>query len=295
MIPQVKDLRTLYVPVGCGKCMECRKQKSREWQVRLHEEIRTNNKHWKFVTLSFSDKALTELEKDLNSDLEGYALENKIATLAVRRFLERWRKLHKASIKHWLVTELGQKNTERIHIHGLIYTQIPEEIEKIWSYGNIWIGEYVNERTINYIVKYINKTDEKHKYYTPVILCSKGIGNKYIDRTDSKKNQYAEKNTDELYTTRSGIKLPLPKYYRNKIYSDEEKEKLWLELLDKNIRYVNKIKIDVSENDTDYWNVLKDQRIKNTMLGYGDDTKDWNKIKYEQQLRNIKRLQRIAK
>ena len=32
------DPRTLYVPVGCGNCIECRKQKARQWQVRINEE-----------------------------------------------------------------------------------------------------------------------------------------------------------------------------------------------------------------------------------------------------------------
>ena len=50
------------VPVVCGKCMECRKQKAREWRVRLHEELRHNNKNVLFVTLSFSEQSLIELD-----------------------------------------------------------------------------------------------------------------------------------------------------------------------------------------------------------------------------------------
>ena len=42
IIPQVKDKRVLYVPVSCGKCMECRRAKAREYSVRLQEEIRHN-------------------------------------------------------------------------------------------------------------------------------------------------------------------------------------------------------------------------------------------------------------
>ena len=42
-IPPVNDLRVLMVPVGCGKCIECKKQKSREWSIRLQEEIRHMN------------------------------------------------------------------------------------------------------------------------------------------------------------------------------------------------------------------------------------------------------------
>ena len=194
--PTIKDGRTLYVPVGCGKCMECRRQKAREWRVRLQEEVRTDARTAYFVTLSFSDKSLIELERDLNCNLTGYNLDNKIATLAVRRFLERWRKTFKESVKHWLVTELGHESTERIHIHGIIWSSpldcydlqldFVALLKSHWKYGNIWVGAYVNERTVNYIVKYINKADAKHKYYIPIILCSKGIGKNYLSRPDIK-------------------------------------------------------------------------------------------------------------
>ena len=33
IIPKINDKRTEYVPIGCGKCIECKKQKAREWQV----------------------------------------------------------------------------------------------------------------------------------------------------------------------------------------------------------------------------------------------------------------------
>jgi len=294
-VPQIKDPRVKYVPVGCGKCMECRKQRSRQWQIRLHEEIRTD-KTAKFVTMSFTDEAITELEKQIDSTYTDYNLDNQTCKLAIRRFLERWRKKYKKSAKHWLITELGQTNTERIHIHGLIFTKESKKtIEQIWGYGNVWTGDYVNEKTINYIIKYVNKTDQKHKYYTPVILCSPGIGRNYINRYDSKLNKYNDKKTDELYKTRNGIKLPLPIYYRNKIYTDEEKERLWINLLDKNTRYVNGIKIDVSKGDEQYYKCLKQQQLKNKELGYGDDEVNHNIKKYEKQLRNLKRLQRINK
>ena len=64
-IPNLKDKRTQYVPIGCGKCMECMKQKAREWQVRLQEEIR-ENKNGKFITLSYTDESLEKLEKEIN-------------------------------------------------------------------------------------------------------------------------------------------------------------------------------------------------------------------------------------
>ncbi|AXH73452.1 MAG: replication initiator protein [Microviridae sp.] len=311
--PPIKDIRTNFVPIGCGKCMECRKQKSMKWSIRLQEEIRTD-KTGEFVTLSFSDEQLNELDKEvqrLNRDIHnklnsetgkrtkfieitGYELENEIAKLAVRRFLERWRKIHKTSIKHWLVTELGHVATERIHIHGLIFGN-PNEIRKLWKYGNIWIGDYVNESTINYIVKYIYKTDKDHKYYSPVILTSAGIGSNYINRLDSKTNKFKGEDTKDTYTTRQGVKIALPEYYKYKIYSEQEKEQLWLQTLNKEVRYINGLKIDISNGDEEYQTILKEAQKLNTILGYGDDKINYNEKAYEQQRRNIQRYTRKQK
>lgn len=310
VIPAVSDNRVLMVPVGCGRCMECKKQKTREWTVRLSEEIR-NNKNGKFVALTFSDESIKELDACIGNNINGYDRDNEIATLGIRRFLERWRKHNKKSVRHWLVTEIGGNGSENIHIHGIIWTDNIIEIAKRWEYGFVTIGKkrynkegiskdnndtgYVSERTINYIVKYVNKIDQKHKEYNSKILCSKGIGNKYIERSDSKKNVYKEENTNEAYQTRTGIKLALPIYYRNKIYNEEEKEKLWLKKLDEKVRYVNGIKIDISKDDKQYYRILEEARKKNKRLGFGDDSKNWNLKKYENERRNLKTLERIKR
>jgi len=297
VIPPVSDLRVLYVPAGCGKCMECKKQKSREWNVRLQEEIRHNNKG-KFVTLTFSNESIKELTKEIKG-LEGYNLDNEIATLAVRRFLERWRKKYKKSVRHWLVTELGGNGTENIHLHGILWTEeSAKTIDKIWKYGYTWVGDknnggYVNERTVNYITKYVTKTDLKHSQYNSKILCSQGIGKGYTERLDSKLNKYNGEKTKETYTTKQGIKINLPIYYRNKIYTEEEKEKLWIIKLDNKVRYINGIEIDISKNEDNYYKILNQERKKNKILGYGNDEKNWEKKRYENQRRNINTLTRI--
>ena len=108
VIPPVSDQRTLWVPVGCGNCMECRKQKAREWQVRLLEDIR-HNKNGIFVTLTFDNENYTKLSNEIKNEINNndtYLIDNTIAKIGVRRFLERWRKSHKRSVRHWLVTEL---------------------------------------------------------------------------------------------------------------------------------------------------------------------------------------------
>lgn len=290
VIPEVKDKRTLWIPVGCQKCMECKKQKARQWGVRLQEEIRTN-KTGQFVTLTFSNESITDLGNEIKG-LEGYNRDNKIATIAVRKFLERWRKKYKKSIRHWLITELGHEGTENIHLHGLIFTKDVKAIKKIWKYGFVFIGDYVNERTINYITKYTTKTDEKHKEYNAIILTSAGIGSNYVKRWDAGLNKYKPGQTKETYTTRQGRKIDLPIYFRNKIYSEDEREALWIEKLDKGVRWVDGTEIDISKNMDKYWRHLEVARAKNKRLGYGDDTVNWELKEYEEQLRNLRYEQR---
>jgi len=302
-VPIATDERILKVPVGCGKCMECKKQKARGWSIRLQEEIRTKT-NGKFVTLTISNKSIGELIGDLPK-IEGYKLDNEIATLAVRRFLERWRKKYKVSIRHWLVTELGGNGTENIHLHGIIWTdETRDTVADIWKYGYIWPRpengwrkNYVSNRTVNYCVKYTTKTDKMHPNYNAIILTSPGIGKDYTKRMDAKLNKYQPGKTKETYTTRTGTKMNLATYWRNQIYTEEQREKLWIEKLDKQERWVDGIKIDTSTDKgvEEYYNVLMEARAKNKRLGYGDDEKDWSKIAYETERRKINMKKRLEK
>ena len=95
LLPDISDVRALVVPVGCGRCIECLKQKARNWSIRLQEEIR-DNAAATFITLTFSNEAIAMIGQ--NIDFKGYERDNQIATVAVRRFLERWRKTHKRAL-----------------------------------------------------------------------------------------------------------------------------------------------------------------------------------------------------
>ena len=90
-------------------------------------------------------------------------------------------------------------------------------IEK-WKYGYVFIGTFVNERTVNYITKYMLKDDINNREFSGKVLASPGIGAKYFEREDWKFNKYREEDTREYYVFRNGAKAMLPKYYREKIH-----------------------------------------------------------------------------
>lgn len=316
-VPAVSDTRVLYVPIKCNKCIECRKQISREWQARLLEDIR-HNTNGKFITLTFSNESIREIcemEKTFSDketgrkfkakigECEGYERDNQIATIAVRRFLERWRKKYKKSLRHWLITEIGHNGTENIHLHGIVWTNELEEVEKIWRYGYVWKGKeqngkitnYVNERTVGYITKYVTKVDEKHTTYQSIILTSAGIGKGYTDRTDASNNKFKGENTKEYYRTRTGHKIGLPIYWKNKIYTEQEREQLWIQKLNKLERWVCGERVSIKHGEQDYEKLVEYYRKISTRLGYQSGIANYDKEQYEKQRRAIMQETRLKK
>lgn len=259
--PKIADERVRYVPVSCGRCIECRKKRRREWMVRLSEELRGGSGPPLFVTLTIRNDQLQRVKGDSNTR----------ATRFVRWFLENVRKKIGKSVKHFLVTELGEKRG-RIHLHGFIWAK-KEIVEKCWIYGFVHIGTFVNEKSVNYMTKYMIKKSID-KQFIPKVLASKGIGKNYINRLDAKNNKYKEGETNETYRFRNGSKIYLPQYYRNKIYTDEEKEKLWIEKQEKDEVYICKEK--VKPDSKEYYNLLQYYRKRGQEI-HGDNPQEWEK------------------
>lgn len=285
--PILKDGRLKYVSVGCGNCIECRQQKANEWRTRLANEIKGHKFNY-FVTLTFCEETLDQIEREINK-----SECNAVAGVAIRRFLERYRKKYKHSLKHWLITELGHTNTERIHLHGLIMLDNPmsrNELQGLWKYGIADNGKFVNEQTINYITKYVTKIDMDHKGYKAQIFSSPGIGRIYVDDTTKGYHEYRPGHTRDYYTLSNGVKVSLPIYYRNKIFSEEERERLWIEKIEDACIYVRGIKIeniDTKEGQQRYFDILQTQQQRNRELGFGDDSGEWKKQVYNTRLKDL--------
>lgn len=284
---EMEDKRVLQVPVECGNCYTCMKKKARNWKIRLTEELKKWKKYEiKYICMTFSTESLKELNEIVNKQIDGYERENEIVKIAMKRFLERWRKTEKKSVKHWFITELGGGKYEHIHLHGFLFTEKNNDfIRKKWKYGYIWFADenngYINEKTINYIVKYMTKKDEKHLTYNGVVLCSPGIG-----------GNYRKENKNDWYRLNNGQKVGLPEYYRNKIFTEEEREKKWRELLDKEEYYI------MGQKYTDFESYMRDleyYQSENERLGYGNRETNWELKKIERERRNIIRIERLKK
>lgn len=272
--PVCKDRRLYYIPTKCGCCIECRKEKQREWRVRLEEELRSNFGY--FITLTISPEGIKELEE--RTGLNWKLNPNEIATKGLRLFLERARKDTGKSIRHWCVTELGEEG-DRIHLHGVFFGQKSAElIKKHWKYGFSFIGQYCNSKSVNYMTKYMLKVDIKHPTFKQIVLASAGIGAEYMNRLDYLWQKQNYKRIDvATYTFRNGTKMAMPKYYKNKIFTDEEREKMWINNLNRGLLWIfgEKVKADdwkTIDNLRRYW-----QEYGREVMG--DDPIAWNAMK----------------
>ena len=114
------------------------------------EELQITNNNY-FVTLTIDEehyiKLLDEMIEWTGIEPSGYKMQNIIAKRAVRLWLENVRSKTKKSVRHWIVTELGQNNTERIHLHGVLFNiNDIELVMQKWLHGKTWVGNFVNEK-----------------------------------------------------------------------------------------------------------------------------------------------------
>lgn len=224
------DPRLKVITFDCGKCVECLRKRASQWRFRLHQEFRYGNTDMKFITLTFSDRALDHLRDEWYRLHGYYGSENDLCTLAVRRFVERYRARYGKSLRHFLITEKGTDH-DRIHLHGMIcgakctfvkrgkiYIDKPK-LQSIWSYGNIWLG-WCNSASISYICKYLTKHDPNHPDFRGKLFVSPGFGASYV--LHNSLWHHSVEGGIFYCLTSDRVPVSMPRYYKQKIFSEDE-------------------------------------------------------------------------
>lgn len=199
-----------YIYVPCGYCYTCLKRKSSDWRLRLLHEVSYNfYKKPLFVTFTFAPEYYEQFKDNV--------------ALAVRRFLERIRKVTKKSVRHWFITELGER-TGRLHLHGFLFNfSLPvARLADFWKYGFVSVSS-ISHRRISYAVKYSLKPSTF--VFKPQVFCSPGLGKVYTELSTTQKFHIRKNLLDDAYyCTFNGFTYSLPVYYRNKIFSEVRRE-----------------------------------------------------------------------
>lgn len=212
-----------YIDVPCGRCYNCLKKYRNSWKIRLLHEFQYMTKEQKknatFVTLTFSDEYLPKNKEECSK--------------LIRKFLERVRKKYKRSFKHWIVSEYGTRRTKRLHLHGIFFDPPfpPWELTKYWKYGNTDSRVLIPERVI-YCTGYINKLVRGLDYNLledpdkrQWVFSSPGIGKSYTD--DPTVQAFSHQHgIPIIFGYQNNKPFALPRYYRQKLFTDDELENL---------------------------------------------------------------------
>lgn len=204
--------------VPCGRCIECMKLRVNSWFVRLMTELK-HAKSAYFVTFTYDEDNIPLSENGLM----------QIDYTDFQKFMKRLRKRQAVynddKIRYFTVGEYGSK-THRPHFHALLFNVADlADVDKEWKLGHLHAGK-VEEKSIYYTLKYALKRAHKGVLdpdddRTPEkSLISKQIGIQYL--TDAMVNHF-KNDVSRGVTYLGNKKLPLPRYYRDKLFTDEEK------------------------------------------------------------------------
>lgn len=278
--PVCEDKRQQYIIMKCGRCKECLEDRAKMWKTRIYCENKYMDKgtHCYYITMTFDQETLDLLQ----SRERGTDPYNSIAAKTVKKFCDNWKYHLKETCRHFIIPELGHENTERLHLHGIIWTkcELPDNLNDrntfvqstIWKNGWVKFEEIKNiDKCTNYIVKYVTKVDRQHLDFTPKILVSRGLGKKYAEKVVNKDiHKFQGNNTINYITLPNGQKTMMPDYYKKKLWSDEERETMWMDNYDKMIKRKGQIVFDMTKPDQrdKYWRYVKQKRKDAIKLGY---------------------------
>jgi len=243
-----------YIPVPCSKCPPCKKRRTSGWSFRLVKEGERSLSAL-FVTLTYNTEKVPITKN-------GFMNLDKAD---VQKFMKRLRKLSNQKLKYYVCGEYGTKRM-RPHYHLIIFNADKEKVELAWTLdrrplGQIYIGD-VNEASIGYTLKYMTKkgkipihqNDDRQKEFS---LMSKGIGSNYLTE---KMLKWHKNNIEErMYCNIKGNKkIAMPRYYKDKIYTDFEKIRISNHIKEKSEEEENKLINQLGEN---YPQILVERHI----------------------------------
>lgn len=192
-LKQVKKSGILhFLPIPCGYCAACRRDKINMWSDRITFEADTIGKPSAFVTLTYEDSSLP---------LGGVSKED------VQNWLKRLRYYSGVKFKYYLASEYGEENKLnealpnnqrwRPHYHVILLGfDIGKRsnrlaLDKSWKFGFIQ-ADYLIPARVRYTLKYVSKELKNKKLndvdyinagLEPLFhLSSKGIGRDWFFR-----------------------------------------------------------------------------------------------------------------
>lgn len=190
-----------------------------QWAFRLKKESEVSKTSF-FVTLTYDTDHVPLTKK-------GYMTLDKKDFQDFMKRLRRYDNDNK-NIKYFAVGEYGSKN-ERPHYHLILFNASKDAIFKAWKLDGKFIGQIhvgaVSGASVTYTLKYMMKEGKIPKHQNDdripeFRLMSKKLGVKYL--SNEVKDFHRRRPDKKFITIEDGIKVPMPRYYAEKIWTEQE-------------------------------------------------------------------------
>lgn len=210
-------------PVPCGKCYYCVQRKISEWSQRLMQEDKVSE-NARFVTLTYAPEHVPISEKRYMT------LRKKDLQDFMKRL--RYYSPKNVKIKYYAVGEYGS-NGMRPHYHLILFNTQPIHVEQAWLFGSVFFGT-VAAASVGYTLKYISKkgkipmhsNDDRVPEFS---LMSKKLGASYL--TPAMKKWHEDDILNRMYIAiEGGKKINMARYYKDKLYTKEQRENIGVHL-----------------------------------------------------------------
>lgn len=200
--------------IDCGTCLGCLRDKARSWRVRLlHEHMFGNHDSCTCLTLTIAPEYYEQFQTKAGM------------ASAMRAFIDRLRYYTpgRRSPKRFFISELGE-DRGRLHFHGFVWDcNIPRrDLERSWRYGFICARPLRSAKQLSYATKYITKPAVD--FHKPTIFVSPGLGLSYCNQ-ERWRSWHKKGNANDplnLYCKFDSFVYAMPRYYRSKIFTDDE-------------------------------------------------------------------------
>lgn len=248
------------IPLPCGKCPYCLQRRANNWIFRCQQELKVSDSAH-FVTLTYEQpphtlgtgmmtlykpdlqnffKRLRKIPREYSSKpiryyaVGEYGSENRRPHYHIILFNsdpdsvnEAWRGEYQPSnkVKRRKLSNYYKYSTKVFKLERIPDNRTKLSLDVPILLGITHFGE-VNESTIAYTAKYINKgtvipqfkDDDRCPEFQ---LFSKGLGKNFLD--DPNVLKYYLLNPSNNYVTVNGFKKALPRYFKDKIFTDDDK------------------------------------------------------------------------
>ena len=120
----------------------------------------------------------------------------------------------------------------------------------------------------------MTKKDEDNPDYIGIVLCSKGLGANYA-KIMAYKHEWNKEKTIITYRARNGADLPLPRYYKTQLYTEDQRQLLWLYAEEKGVKWVKGFKVEAANTvNKEYYETLVKQKNEEGAPLHGDVEED---------------------